>query len=512
MKHDGDIYFKTNAYPWLPVFDWVQQDPKELQEIGDLLASTINQEKKTCDLLGPILSEGFCYEELIHSYVGLTLRRLNPITTFPALSLKMPIRNHHDFPDEITAMLDKAEPPMYSECCIYRVPYAIRKLNEDTFTPKVVSIGPFHHGHPRLQNMEKYKLVYVKYFCERVSISISWDGLINSVQEVEPSVRRCYSDTIGLSSKEFVKVILMDSCFLFELFLRSHYDDWPQDDVIHLKPWLDSTIRIDLCLLENQLPFFILERLFSIAFPITMTDHRSRSFLELTFYYFGYYNRLKLTTQDVSISHFTDLIRTFHLQPLGKRPTRVLKPLDYLQSATELDNAGIRIRKSSSPCLMDIKFSGRVLEIPQLRMEDWIEILLHNLVALEQCHYPFDSYITDYVAVMDFLINTSKDVDVLVQNGVILNWLGDTDYVANLFNSLLKNITHEGFNSHYLEMCKKLDLFCKNPWHNMKATLRRDYCNTPWQTAGSIAGILLLVLSVTQTICSILQVLQQSKQ
>ncbi|KAI9071541.1 hypothetical protein K1719_046493 [Acacia pycnantha] len=420
--------------------------------------------------------------------------------------------NHHDFANEITAMLDKAEPPMYAECCIYRVPYDIRKLNEDTFTPKVVSIGPFHYGHPRLQNMEKYKSVYVKYFSERVSKYISLNGLINSVEEIEPSVRRCYSDTVELSGKEFVKVILMDSCFLFELFLRAYYDDWSQDDAIHLKPWLVSTMRIDLFLLENQLPFFILERLFNIAFPSTMTDQRPPSFLELTFDYFAYYNSLKLTHQDVGISHFTDLIRTFHLQPLGKRPTRVHESLVRLQSATELADAGVRFMKSSSPCLMDIKFSGQVLEIPQLRVEDWTETLLRNLVALEQCHYPSNSYIIDYVAVMDFLINTSKDVDVLIQNGVIINWLGDTDSVANLFNSLWKNVTYVNFNSHYSKLCKDLNGFCNDPWHHMKATLRRDYCSTPWQTAASIAGILLLVLSLTQTVCSILQVLQQSKQ
>ncbi|XP_054788245.1 UPF0481 protein At3g47200 isoform X2 [Prosopis cineraria] len=406
-------------------------------------------------------------------------------------------------------MLDEAEPAMTADCCIYRVPYDIRKLNEDTFTPKVVSIGPFHYGHPRLQNMEKFKLLYVKHFSERVSTSISLDRLISSVEEVEPCVRRCYSDTVELSIKEFVKVILVDSCFLFELFLRSYYDDWSQDDSIQLKPWLVTTMRLDLFLLENQLPFFILERLFNIAFPSSKIDHRLPSFLELTFDYFAYYNNMKLTPHDISISHFTDLIRTFHLQPLSRRPNRSHESLVHLQSATELVEAGIRFRKSTSPCLMDIKFSGRVLEIPQLKVEDWTETLLRNLVALEQCHYPSNSYIVDYVAVMDFLINTSKDVDVLVQNGVILNWLGDANSVANLFNSLWKNVTHVNFNSHYSKLCKDLNIFCKDPWHNMKATLRRDYCNTPWQIAASVAGILLLVLSLIQTLCSIIQVVQQ---
>ncbi|KAI9088215.1 hypothetical protein K1719_029936 [Acacia pycnantha] len=428
--------------------------------------------------------------------------------------------NHDDFANEIAAMLDKAKPPMYAECCIYRVPYDIRKLNEDTFTPRVVSIGPFHYGHHRLQNMEKYKLVYVKDFCKRVSKSTSLDELINSVKEVEPIVRRCYSDKVELKSEEFVKVILMDSCFLFELFLRSYYDEWSQDDDDHLKP-LDSTIRIDLFLLENQLPFLVLESLFNKAFPSVTTDPGVTSFLELTFHYFADYNKLNLTPQGVSVRishltpqdvsasiiHFTDLIRTFHLQPLTKRPTRVPTSVVHLQCATELANAGVRFMGRSSQCLVDIQLLEQVLEIPPLAVDYRTESLLRNLVALEHCYYHSEPYIIDYVAVMDFLINTSKDVDVLVQNGVILNGLGDTDSVAKLFNSLRINVTHAGFNSHYSKVCEKLDDFCKSRWYKLKATLRRDYGSTPWQTAASIAGFLLVVLSLIQTVCSIVQVL-----
>ena len=131
------------------------------------------------------------------------------------------------------------------------------------------------------------------------------------------------------------------------------------------------------------------------------------------------------------------------------------------------------------------------------------------MMALELCHYPYEAYITDYVSILDFLINTSKDVDILVRKKVLVNWLGDTDSVANMFNGLLKNNIHSRFNSHYSEICQDLNALCRNPWHNLKSTLRRDYCKTPWQTAATIAGIVLLILSLVQTICSVLQVIQQ---
>jgi len=315
---------------------------------------------------------------------------------------------------------------------------------------------------------------------------------------------------------ELVQLILIDSGFIIELFWRSYYDDWSQDDGFLLKPWLASSIRLDLLLLENQLPFFVIEEIYNLSFTsinATVPKTNIPSFLELSFDYFAYYNKSNLgfDNGDFSIWHFTDLIRIFHLQhPLQRRPHRIDEPMKHLQSATELLEAGVRFKvNTKSECLLDLKFSGRILEIPQLKVEDWTEILFRNMVALEQCHYPNESYITDYVAVLDFLINTGKDVDILVKKRILVNWLGDSDSVANLFNSLWKNVTHLNFSSQYSILCEDLNGFCSDPWHKLKATLRRDYCSSPWQTAASIAGILLLILSLLQSVCAVLQVVQQ---
>ncbi|KAL6202972.1 hypothetical protein ACLB2K_026676 [Fragaria x ananassa] len=40
---------------------------------------------------------------------------------------------------------------------IYRVPEKLRRLNENAYTPRVVSIGPFHHGKESLKPMEEHK-------------------------------------------------------------------------------------------------------------------------------------------------------------------------------------------------------------------------------------------------------------------------------------------------------------------------------------------------------------------
>jgi hypothetical protein len=131
------------------------------------------------------------------------------------------------------------------------------------------------------------------------------------------------------------------------------------------------------------------------------------------------------------------------------------------------------------------------------------------MIALEECHYYDESYITDYIFVLDFLINTGRDVDILVQKEIIVDWLGDSEVLASAFNGLSDNVITTHSNSDYFVLCDNLDRFYRDPWHKLKATLRRDYGSTPWQTAASAAGILLLFLSLLQSVCSVLQIVQQ---
>lgn len=417
-------------------------------------------------------------------------------------------QNHNHVAIQIKALLEEAEPLFTTKCCIYRVPHEIHKLNPAAYTPKVVSIGPFHYANKKLRNMESHKQIYCQKFIERAKLETTFDNLISCVQDLEPTVRLYYSDNIKLSVHEFVKVVLIDCGFILEFFLSNYFGEWTDEDVIPLKPWLTSHIKLDLVLLENQLPLFVLEKLYNLAFA-SRQNGKYPSFLELVFHYFDDYNKLKLhATAATSIEHFTDLLRTFHLQPSSERSSRGEETISHINSATELNEAGVKFEvNKQSHCLLDLTISGRHdLKIPEFRVEDWTEILFRNMVALEQCHYPDKSYITDYVAVMSFLIKTGKDVDLLVQKKIIVNWLGDSNAVAKLFNGLWKNITQVGFNSNYVGICRELNAFCAHPWYRRKATLRRDYCRTPWQKVASFAAILVLILTITQTVFSILQV------
>ena len=49
--------------------------------------------------------------------------------------------------------------PLYPMCSICRVPEKLRRLNENAYTPRVVSIGPFHHGKESLKPMEEQEKI-----------------------------------------------------------------------------------------------------------------------------------------------------------------------------------------------------------------------------------------------------------------------------------------------------------------------------------------------------------------
>ena len=184
------------------------------------------------------------------------------------------------------------EPVHWRECCIYKVPKKLRQVKKEAYTPKLISIGPFHHGEKDLRgekelkdeenenvprDMEMLKVRYFKDFCYRTGKCQK--EIARIIEENEVKIRHRYAEISKLKSEEFVKMVLVDSTFIIELFLRSQenkpilrtHENEPflkndakkedEMDYILSKPWLEYGIKQDLMLLENQLPFFILKEL-----------------------------------------------------------------------------------------------------------------------------------------------------------------------------------------------------------------------------------------------------------
>ena len=414
-----------------------------------------------------------------------------------------------DVVNEIQKRIENLGSSLSLECCIYRVPDYLRKLKDEHYTPQVISIGPLHHVRGKdilktMEVMEQRKLRYLKYFIQRIEkLPISLENLVSTIKEHEESIRYCYAETIQLKSGPFVEIILVDAIFILELFWRDHFNEWTsEDNGAIIETWLMNAIRFDLILLENQLPFFILEKLFDLAFASHEKYYKSLIRV-MTFDYFQFYNTQNITySPHLKMKHFLDLLRTFWL-PLEKLPERDAhddEVVKHVYSATQLHDAGLEFRKGSSSCLFDINFKKGVLEMPLITLDNKSETLYRNLLALEQCHYSDKAYITDYFILLGFLITTDDDVKLLVRKGVMENLLGNDDEVRDLVKKLGTNIVYVNMNSDYHVFCKELKAFYKKPWNRWQATLRRDYLSTPWRIVSTIAAVILLLLTFLQTV------------
>ena len=355
------------------------------------------------------------------------------------------------------------QPHWRPECCIYNVPKRLREVKMEAYTPKLISIGPVHRDIVALNEMENIKKLYFQEFFQRSRNCQA--ELVNIVQKNEDNIRHCYAQDISLPKKEaFVEMILLDSIFIIELFLRTaKRKECGKDDYILSKPWLDEGIKNDLMLLENQLPFFILDELHR---HIGRSTSNHESFLTLACTYFLPEEKKKPIEKEVK--HFTDLQRYFYIPPNLKTG----KIIEHLHSATKLDSAGlkfqvckenqaerflldIQVKKPNPseifprfncswllPCLPCLKCFWCLdclqtrLVVPRFVINHGTEDLFRNLMALEQCHYPFEAYICNYIVLLDFLINTREDAELLVEKKIIAHSLGSYKAVAQMVNKL----------------------------------------------------------------------------
>lgn len=409
----------------------------------------------------------------------------------------------HQLANSIRKKFDEL-PSLSSKCCIYKVPRPLRIVNLDAYKPCLISIGPLHHGLRKLRRMQEQKLRYVQNFLRRNENKTLKDYL-RAIKGWEKEAREYYIEPINLSSVEFVEMVLLDACFVIEFFVNWRMDTLDENDRVFGKPSLEHVIRRDLLLIENQLPFFVLQGLYDLVFD-DVSCQRELPFVDLTSEALVGEAQLPKKFKGREILHFVDFMRTYYLpsQPRDQNYTSSQSiDWNFCPGVGDLHDAGVKFVVSKSESMLDIKFENGILEIPRLEVEDHTEGLLLNLSAFEQCHYHFDSYIVDYILLMDVLITTLKDVDILISSGIVSNALGNNDDVARVFNTICREATYDASRFYYANLCRRLTAYSQTRWNRWKATLKHDYFSNPWTIISVVAAIVLLILTVVQTYCCI---------
>nr|POE64075.1 upf0481 protein [Quercus suber] len=383
-------------------------------------------------------------------------------------------------------------------------------------------------------------------------------------------ILHCYAEE-NRRKEKFMQMILLDSIFIIEQLWRTNKnkpmsppamttisqkcewnlldacvitcqketkEDNPEEDYQEKEnPWRSYNIMQDLILLENQVPFFVLEGLYEFAYSdlFMYPQNEDNSFRRHVHEYFFHFWEssgfvLKSDYEKIfsgkkkEVKHFTDFLRYFlHPQNLKRG-----KNFERVPCATKLSEAGVefKVSKSKTRRLLDIQFrKSNLLKIcpflnmswflscfpcfprfnclenmhPVLELKSFIigyetECAVRNLMALEQCHYPREAYICNYIILLDNLINTEEDVDLLVEKKVIVNWLGDNEAVAKLINKLREQIV-EANHSCYWELSQNIQDHCDNVWSKVMASFTTLYFKDFWRGTATVVGIVALFFS-----------------
>lgn len=142
----------------------------------------------------------------------------------------------------------------------------LQNSNDYVYEPAVVAIGPYHRGKQRLKMVEEQKVRYLNSLLLRKNENI--DRYISAAAEIEQEARNCYAEAIILTTAEFIEMLVLDACFIIELLRKSNgRDSGDHDhdrDPIFQMAWILNSLKRDLILFENQIPFFILCKMFDL--------------------------------------------------------------------------------------------------------------------------------------------------------------------------------------------------------------------------------------------------------
>ncbi|KAI3847694.1 hypothetical protein MKX03_013616 [Papaver bracteatum] len=476
--------------------------------------------------------------------------------------------------EEMIAKFDRSSEhvwrPFQELICIRRVHEKLHKMTDpSSYAPLLVSIGPFHWGKESLKEMEECKLHYMSNVLNRTREEHNFDSIqrvfkhcVESIGKMEEKIRQSYSETINLESKEFIEMMVVDGLFIIGIFQALTGTKLIDDKFLFHNIWAKNTLLWDLLLIENQIPMFVLERLFNltaeknkskgVTFQGTALNlfkdnielpRKINTVTKLQQGSLGEGNKhlLELVAKSMHpdphpnnemhivqihsspFSMFTELTTTLKnaLLQVFKYIIIFLSPTrsschklsgSIIPSATELARAGVIFEIGPNDgSFLDVKFVDGVMTIPRLVVGINTGRFFRNLIASEQYFDQNGSpyYMTSYAIFMDNLVSSAADVTLLRNQGIITHTLGTDDDVCNIFNNLCCDIYLK--DDYYSDIHKRVNVYYCDRWNFCKATLSSKYFDNPWSGISLAAGSLFLILSLISVIIRLLEYIKPIK-
>ncbi|KAM4079975.1 hypothetical protein ACJW30_09G157000 [Castanea mollissima] len=422
---------------------------------------------------------------------------------------------------------------------IQKVIFLLRDNNDFNkyYEPKVVSLGPIHHGKPNYQLGENYKLLLTNKFIEDSGKSMQ--DLYQKIKEKINELRTCYEKEVtkDYDDEALTSILFVDGCAILQyIYCATNIDKFKE---LHIKTDSVAFGQQDLFLLENQLPYRLLTLLMSLSVKkeelstsietyidshVKVPEDQQSNWLSRTLC-----PRLKpqqaqsakekshdKKPQDHTISvatepvHLLDHLRTRMLHEPGY-DGKVGKINQNIQNAQqwqsyrnvqELKTAGIGFKRGNNSYLSSISFTKQFLfrgqlHLPPIVVDDSTRPKFLNLIAYEMClDFENDFGVTSYISFLDSLIDEANDVKTLRKAQILHNFLGSDEEVAKFFNEigtdLVPNIEI------YSEVRSHIQKHYRNKWMTWIAQAFHNHFSSPWTIMAFIGALLALALTIIQ--------------
>ncbi|XP_027337439.1 UPF0481 protein At3g47200-like [Abrus precatorius] len=410
------------------------------------------------------------------------------------------------------------------------------------YLPNLISIGPFHCSRPYVEQGCRYKKLWTAMYLNETHQT--YDKLFFRIYSFQRLVFMRHSYAPYPWPQEFPEdyyqyhssfrkpnnwpylVLMEDGCSILQVLDKSVDSDNPEEELMIST---DKLVRVhqDLLLLENQIPFQLLElicgedrarlkrcmRNFLIIHGIEeasrrtdgdgdgdgehnitiVQDHEKE---EEPFHLLDYLRRALLRRDKTQI-HKEIKLTTKKRKSLHLRKYRI-------GTVRELRAAGIRVTKSpNSTSFYPIFTADGELQLPEITVDGSTAIMFLNLIAYEICpDFVNDFEISSFLVFLSSLIDQPEDVKELRRAGILRNELASDKEVADLFNKMDVVLVpqtdayariRDQIEEHFVSRRGKIKML------GWMGEAYSSYFRSPWTVIALMAAILGLTLTFIQT-------------
>ncbi|XP_061954348.1 UPF0481 protein At3g47200-like isoform X2 [Populus nigra] len=429
---------------------------------------------------------------------------------------------------------------------IPKVADELRKKTEECYSPSMVSIGPYHSpAHHNAHSPPLGENEILKFSMARQFILDSGKEIELVFSEVEKGIQNArefynLNDMKAVDDEALTRMMFLDGCFIIQFIhcVTNNYENLGMTDR------QVAGVKRDLLLLENQIPFPVLKSLTSLSYNPDLVflsmvpaftvmelcllipawllwlllrkgrqasgydsqwqpDEEPAHLLQLLYFLFIGSHNIKGKSSSRRCGHCLSYLATCLKKFIPTKPVVARGSCGHYlyYSAKELKKVGIHFMSSQTSALTDVKFKSSslygTLKLPSITIVESTKSMLLNLVAFETSAALNPLWITSYICFMDSLIDDADDVKELRSKGIIINFHGPDQQVADLFNHMGSFL--EPDIRVYNDVKREINEQCESIVKKWVAQWQQTYFHSPWAFIAFAAAAVGLALTATQT-------------